>query len=332
MTFPPRIEPMKAHVAPDYELDKYENSGWCAQEKLDGTHIVVIKNGGVAMMSRSWKNDFAPMYPEIAAEVSSLPEGTILDAELVFYRKDNGKPEFVTALATPETKEKYYVKLMLFDVLQLGQVSTRPHLTLEERFNLMKDILNPAWKHIAPIPTVFGGFNDFYKRTVANGGEGIMLKKLDSKYVEGTRSSKWLKCKREASTDCFVLGIDRGEGKYSDLFGALVIGQIVDGKPKVVGKVSGMTDDLRKQLFDTLMAMPNAIYPHKIKDVIKQVDPSIVIEVKIMEVLPSGNFRHPRFLRIRDDKMWYDCTEDSNKCLQLVGITPTNRNPKYPLL
>ena len=309
--FPPRIEPMKAHVAPDYDLDKYEGQGWCAQEKLDGTHIVVIKNGSLAMMSRSWKNDFAPMYPEIAAELMELPYNTVLDAELVFYRKDNGNPEFVTALATPETKANYNVKLMLFDVLKITGNSAEV-LDLEGRLISMNDyLIGKSWKHIALIPTVYSGFNDFYKRTIANGGEGIMLKKLDSKYVEGTRTSKWLKVKRVTTDDCVVLGLATGLNKYADLFGALVVGQFIDGKMQVVARVSGMTDAIRNELNTQIRALPcdtsGTFWKGEDKDVFHKIAPCVTVEVEYMERTDSGKMRHPRFVRVRDDKPWTEC-------------------------
>ena len=303
---PPRIEPMKAHVAPDYDLDKYEGQGWCAQEKLDGTHIVVIKNGSLAMMSRSWKNDFAPMYPEIAAELMELPDNTVLDAELVFYRKDNGKPEFVTALATPETKANYNVKLMLFDVLKSTGIQSE-RIAITEAFCKQHDY----WKHIALIPTVYSGFNDFYKRTVANGGEGIMLKKLDSKYVEGTRTSKWLKFKKVNTDDCVVLGLATGENKFASLFGALVVGQFINGKMQVVARVSGMTDAIRNELNAQIRALPcdasGTFWKGEDKDVFHKIAPGMVVEVEFMERTESGKMRHPRFVRVRDDKPWVEC-------------------------
>jgi bifunctional non-homologous end joining protein LigD len=326
MMFLPRIEPMKAHVAPsirvpskvfpermeiDYELDKYEGKGWCAQEKLDGTHIIVIKNGTVSMMSRSWKNDFAPMYPEIAAELSQLPDNTILDAELVFYRKDDGKPEFVTALATPETKAQYDVKLMLFDELNILGYNVEFALQ-KERITFVESLCRRhGWKHISPIPTVRSGFSDFYKRTIENGGEGIMLKKLDSMYVEGTRSSKWLKAKRVQTDDCVVLGLATGENKFADIFGALVVGQIVDGNMKVVARVSGMTDAIRNELNTHIRALPfdnsGAFWKGEDKDVFHKIAPGMVVEVEFMERTDSGKMRHPRFVRVRDDKPWSEC-------------------------
>ena len=310
--FPPRIEPMKAHVAPEKnnDLDKYEGQGWCAQEKLDGTHIVVIKNGSLAMMSRSWKNDFAPMYPEIAAELMELPDNTILDAELVFYRKDNGKPEFVTALATPETKANYNVKLMAFDVLHFGGIDQKSYFTLVDRINLLNSSVRYS-KHFQPIPTVYEGFNNFYKRTVANGGEGIMLKKLDSKYVEGTRTSKWLKFKKSNSDDCVVLGLATGENKFASLFGALVVGQFINGKMQVVARVSGMTDAIRNELNTQIRALPcdtpGTFWKGEDKDVFHKIAPGMTIEVEYMERTDSGKMRHPRFVRVRDDKPWNEC-------------------------
>jgi bifunctional non-homologous end joining protein LigD len=308
--FPPHIEPMKAHVAPDYDLNKYEGVGWCAQEKLDGTHIVVIKNGTLAMMSRSWKNDFATMYPEIAAELMGLPDDTILDAELVFYRKDDGKSEFVTAMATPETKEHYDIKLMLFDVLRWDGIPYES-IILKNRVDLIELSKKNNSQHIVPIPTVYKNFGDFYQQIITNDGEGIMLKKLDSKYVEGTRTNKWLKVKKVKTDDCVVLGLATGENKYSHLFGALVVGQIIDGKMKVVARVSGMTDAIRNELNTKIRALPidnsGDYWKSEDKNVFHKIAPGMVVEVEFMERTDSGKMRHPRFVRVRDDKPWNEC-------------------------
>jgi bifunctional non-homologous end joining protein LigD len=201
---------------------------------------------------------------------------------------------------------------MLFDILVLRGVDDKVG-TQEERIRVENSLcIQYEWKHIAPIPTVYSGFNDFYQRTIANDGEGIMLKKLDSKYVEGTRSSKWLKAKRVQTDDCVVLGLATGENKYADLFGALVVGQIVNGDMKVVARVSGMTDAIRNELNTKIRALPvdNSDpfwWKREDKDVFHKVVPEMVVEVEFMERTDSLKMRHPRFVRVRDDKPWTEC-------------------------
>ena len=309
--FPEKIEAMKAGSVPDKNLDVYENAGWFAQEKLDGTHIVASKT---SMMTRSWKNDVATLYPEIAAELSVIEKGTILDGELVFYRKDNGKSEFLTALATPEMKEKYNIRLMLFDVLSIGNTSWE-NIPQNARCDEVEAIVTKyGWKHIGFIPRVYSGFNAFYKATIEAGGEGIFLKRSNTLYKEGTRTQNWLKAKKVRTDDCFILGLASGNGKYADSFGALVVGQLVDGKIQVVARVSGMTDEIRADFNSKIRSMPadnslgDAFWKGATgKDVFHKVAPNMVVEVEFMERTTSGSMRHPRFLRVRDDKPWTEC-------------------------
>jgi bifunctional non-homologous end joining protein LigD len=315
--FPPKFEAMKAETVPERNLDRYENSGWMAQEKLDGTRIVVIKRpGNLWMMSRSWKNDFVAGYPEIAAELARIPDNSVLDGELVFYRKTDGKPEFVTALATPEAKTLYNIRLMLFDVTEYAgeNLLNTPQKKRTEGVGQICAAFN--WEHVKQIPTVTSGFNAFYKKVTENGGEGIMMKNGSALYREGARSRDWMKVKKIETDDCVVLGLCKGNEKYSHQFGALVVGQIVNGKMQVVARVSGMTDALRTEFNEKIRAMPadnslgDAFWKGAVgKDVFHKIAPGrMVIEAEFMERFPSGVMRHPRFLRVRDDKPWTECT------------------------
>jgi bifunctional non-homologous end joining protein LigD len=313
--FPEKIDAMKAATVPQHDLNCYEQAGWFAQEKLDGTRIIDIKKScKLSMMSRSWKNDFSDAYPEIASELRQIPDNSILDGELVFYRKDNGKPEFVTALATPEVKKLYDIRLMLFDCLMWNGTDLTMNNQLYRTEQVEKIVGNYGWQSVGFIPTVRSGFNDFFKKITDNGGEGIVLKNMCSKYIVGTRSNNWLKVKRAETDDCVILGLAEGKGKYSCSFGALVVGQFINGKMQVVSRVSGMTDAERMEFNQKVRSMPayNGLGDDfwkgaTGKDVFHKVAPNMVVEVEFMERTPYGMMRHPRFLRVRDDKSWEEC-------------------------
>ena len=60
---------------------------------------------------------------------------------------------------------------------------------------------------------------------VKDGHEGVMLKNLNSPYVQGDHSAYWQKVKKMLTCDGVVLGMNTGTGKYKETMGALVIGQ-----------------------------------------------------------------------------------------------------------
>lgn len=97
------------------------------------------------------------------------------------------------------------------------------------------------------------------------GHEGLILKQGDIR----------LKVKNRETYDVVVTGTYPGKGKYTGLLGGFITN---------LGRVgSGLTDEQRKE--------------YNTEDIIGQ-----TIEVDCMEMTPDGKFRHPRFVRVREDK------------------------------
>lgn len=129
----------------------------------------------------------------------------------------------------------------------------------------------------------------WYDWYVQHGGEGVMLKDPDGDYLQGKRPSRnWYKLKKFATLDAYIVGFDPGEGKFEGLIGA-IIWSTIEGQ---VGKCSGMDDQTRIWL----TARQNQL----IRD-------RKVIEVKYFG-LTAGTPRHPQFLRMREDKQWFECS------------------------
>lgn len=110
------------------------------------------------------------------------------------------------------------------------------------------------------------------KLQLAAGDEGLILRQRD----------KWLKVKPEATADVYVTGFQAGTGKHKGRMGALLT---------TYGSIgTGFSDEQRiwwQMMFDL----------HGLQWLTSQ-----LIEVEYMELTNGGKFRHPRFLRIRDDK------------------------------
>lgn len=307
------VDPMKVQLAKFGAEDDLAREDYLLEEKLDGTRCVAIKHDGhVHLMSRSWKNDFAPAYPQIVAEIQNLPgDQFVLDGELVFYNRQTGKPEFLTAEATLQSRAAYRERLMVFDILEYGGLDLRPNPLATRKNTLALVVPQDTRCRVQRVRAslLTAGFMGEYRRILANGGEGVVLKRIDSPYSPGARNGDWIKVKREETEDCFVLGITYGTGVNQETFGALRLGQYdARGRMRVVGHASGFTGEMREEMYRRVMAMPDgpAIGGDQ-KKVKKFVRPELVVEVKFMERFATGQMRNPRFVRIRDDKPVDEC-------------------------
>lgn len=305
-TLPKRIKPMLALDNPYKE--PFKQPDYVLQEKYDGTRIVAIKEGNRwHLMTRTWKNEVGDRFPEIVKDLNKIKStDVILDTELTFFKR--GKSGFMTVLAKPETKAGHTAKLMVFDIIRYnGNVTNLP---LMKRLELLHKIL-PQTKNVEIVKTITtpASFQKVYNTIVKDQGEGVIMKKKDSKYKFDTRKD-WVKIKKIYTEDCVVVGMTHGEGKRAVTFGALVLAQYdKTGKLTIVGKASGFDDATGLRLYNALSKMSDTgNYLHSsMPGVKKWVSPKIVVEVKYYEKTPYGILRHPVFLRIRDDKSPKDC-------------------------
>ena len=284
-----------------------------AQRKLDGTRCIIIKDGDrVEMRGRSWINDYAPKFPEIVEEIRKLPvESCVLDSELTFFKKGTDQDVFITALAGPETKKGYTAKAMVFDVLYVEDYDLRD-LPLEDRLDILKDLIPEELKYVDPVRTVKKGKKAYFERIRRKGGEGVILKERKSPYREGERTEEWLKVKNWRSDEAVVVGYTEGKGARAKTFGSLILAQRdKDGKWRYVGKASGFTEEQMKRLLQKMRRLKTDKPPvkdaEKVNNVQAWVKPKIVVEVKYYERSKNGMFRFPDFLRVRTDKKPREC-------------------------
>ena len=290
------------------------SSDYVLQRKYDGTRCIVTKKGDkVTMIGRSAKSDYAPNYPEIVEEIRRLDDG-IYDSELTFFEKGTmfQTDIFLTALAKT-TKEKYDVALMFFDVVERKGVDLKGYV-VELRLGILDQVFEIAEKkksfsYLRIVPTVYDHTQHkaAYDKIISRGGEGVVLKRKGSHYIEDSRR-EWAKVKKELTVDCVVVGMTKGKGAREPFFGALILAQYDDaGKLQHVCNCSGFNADLMKILKEKITSMKAINLDFKVKDVIKYVEPKIVIEVKCMAKTEDGSLRFPAFLRVRTDKEPSEC-------------------------
>jgi bifunctional non-homologous end joining protein LigD len=138
------------------------------------------------------------------------------------------------------------------------------------------------------------------------GIEGVVAKRLDSRYEPGRRSPAWTKVKHHLRQEFVVGGWQPGEGGRSGSIGSLLVGYYDDGVLQYAGRAgSGLTqrDITWFEARFAQLARPSSPFgigsPPKTA---RFVEPALVVEVRFTEWTSGGMIRHPTYLGVRGDK------------------------------
>jgi bifunctional non-homologous end joining protein LigD len=146
----------------------------------------------------------------------------------------------------------------------------------------------------------------FFKEAERDGLEGIMAKRVDSRYLSGARTDNWLKIKTSKRQEVVIAGFTAPR-RTRPCFGALALA-IREGKGwRFIGHVgTGFSHASLKELHGKLIKLKTATspFPKKVRGdaVTTWVKPTLVAEVKFTEWTNSGEMRHPVYLGLRGDK------------------------------
>jgi len=154
------------------------------------------------------------------------------------------------------------------------------------------------------------------------GLEGVVAKRLDSRYEPGKRTRTWIKVKVRRRQEMVVGGWLPGEGNRRGRIGALLVGYHDGpggGPLTFAGRVgTGFKDaELRRlgTLFDELATDECPFDPPPPRAEIlrgpRWVRPDLVAELEFGEWTSDGRLRHPSYLGLRDDKDAQDVTRDA---------------------
>jgi bifunctional non-homologous end joining protein LigD len=308
---PERIEPMMAKLATAIPRP---DAAWGFEFKWDGIRALAYVEGGrVRLISRSGE-DVTPRYPEIHPMGRALgSREVILDGEVVAL-DDKGRPSFEEIQQrmglTSESEVRRKMKLvpvtyMVFDLVWQDGHSLVDQAYKERRQRLAQLKLSGAsWQ--TP-PWEEGGGQAVLDASAKAGLEGVMAKKLDSRYEPGRRSGAWFKVKNHNRQELVIGGWLEGEGKRRGYPGALLVGYYDKDKKFVyAGKVgTGFSDAMLEKLAALMKPLGVDKSPFVVGAPARTahfVKPKLVAEFEFVEWTRSGQLRAPSFKGLRADK------------------------------
>ncbi|WP_457742014.1 ATP-dependent DNA ligase [Thermococcus sp.] len=313
------IRPMLAQNAANVREALIEMGGEAAFEiKYDGARVQVHKDGDrVIIYSRRLEN-VTRSIPEIVEAVkNSLKSKTVIvEGELVAVG-ENGRPKpfqyvlrrFRRKYNIEEMIKKIPLELNLFDILYVDGESLIDTKFVERRKRLEESVEESEKIKLAEqlVTRKVEEAEEFYKRALELGHEGLMAKRLDAVYEPGNRGKKWLKIKPTMENlDLVIIGAEWGEGRRAHLLGSFLVAAYdpETGEFLPVGKVgSGFTDE---DLIEFTKMLKPLIVREEGKFV--EIQPKVVIEVTYQEIQKSPKYksgfalRFPRFVALREDK------------------------------
>lgn len=223
----PAIDVMTCKEYDPKYLKKHSKGTWIAQDKLDGHRAICICTAdGFRFFSRriskvtGWYAENSDCVPHLRDAKRFVPIGTIFDGELDFDFEGTTSKDVqsvtgaLPAKAIAFQEEHGFLVYKIFDILSLGLASMEEDHLLS-RMEFLKDCFSHAFPpYFQQVKTYrqnssmeYGeGFQKLLEQLWDEGKEGLVLKNTMSIYMQGKRSTEWLKRKETKTVDCIITG------------------------------------------------------------------------------------------------------------------------------
>jgi bifunctional non-homologous end joining protein LigD len=220
-----------------------EGPNWGYEVKLDGYRALAIKSNGKVLLRSRNNSDFNAKYPGVVRALAALPDETVIDGELVVL-DEAGRPSFnaLQNVGSSKVALVYYV----FDVLILAGRNVMAEPLLKRRDLLQRGVLPKLSEPIRESAPLNASLPDVIDAVKAHGLEGVVAKRLDSRYEPGQRSLAWLKMRVSLGQEFVIGGYTTGSGSFD----ALIFGYYEGAKLLYAARTrNGFTPLTRKQLY-----------------------------------------------------------------------------------
>lgn len=316
------VKVMLAIIAKDVP-DAFSSVGSPAlfQYKYDGFRMEIHRKGSSIKLFTRRMDDVTKQFPDVVDIVLKNIKGDnyIIDCEAVGLGSKGEYLPFQSISQRIKRKhgidfiaKKFPVELNVFDVLAYNGKNLMD-VELLNRHKLLKKLIKEKKGKIliakSLITSNVSKANKFYKKAIADGFEGLIVKNLNSLYKPGRYVGGWVKLKEILEPlDLVIVGAEYGHGKRSGSLSSFILACKKGNKFLECGKLG--TGFKEKGSGVTFFQMTKMLKPLIVseKESVVSVKPKIVIEVGYEEIQKSSKYssgyalRFPRLLRLRIDE------------------------------
>jgi DNA ligase-1 len=239
-------------------------------------------------------NEVTPAVPEVVEAALALPaRELILDGEVIALRAD-GTPHpfqvtmrrFGRKLDVGGLRGELPLTPFFFDCLWRDgrELLTAP---LAERAAALSGIAPVAWRVERLVTADRGAGEEFLRRTLAAGHEGVMAKSLAAPYEAGSRGQSWLKVKEAKTLDLVILAAEWGSGRRRGWLSNLHLGaRDPAGGFVMLGETfKGLTDEMLRWQTERLLELATSREAHVV-----WVRPEVVVEIAYNDLQESPHY------------------------------------------
>jgi bifunctional non-homologous end joining protein LigD len=309
---PQQIVPMLARAGP---LPR-EQLQWAFEIKWDGVRAIAYCEPGRLRFESRNGLDITASYPELARLGRALgSHRAVLDGEIVAFDAD-GRPSFEALaprmhVASPARAKRLAqsapVTYVIFDLLWLDGHSLMAASYAARRRSLAELAL--SGEHWQTPDHIVGQGTATLEASRKAGLEGIVAKRLDSRYEPGRRTGDWIKLKNMRREQLTIGGWMRGAGRRTTQVGALLLGQRDEtGALRYAGRVgTGFSERELDRLTALLAPLERAQSPFSTDGPGPPrgalfCEPRLVAEVEFRERTKAGLLRQPSFKALCEEQ------------------------------
>jgi len=312
---------------------------WIVEWKWDGIRAQLVKRGGAVSLWSRGEELVTDRFPELATMGGALPDGTVLDGEIVVWRDDRVQPfaELQRRIGRktlgPKLLREIPVVLLAYDLLEWQGRDLRA-MPQQERRALMDDLVTQV-QHpqliASPMLTGESWAELSRQREAARamGVEGMMLKQRHAQYGVGRTKDvgTWWKWKIDPlSIDAVLIYAQRGHGRRASLYSDYTFA-VWDGPPEQPDRKLVPFAKAYSGLTDVEMGRVDAVIRKTTIESfgpVRSVKPTLVFELGFEGIARSTRHksgiavRFPRMLRWREDKP----VEEADTLETLAALLP----------
>ncbi|MCB0065231.1 MAG: ATP-dependent DNA ligase [Caldilineaceae bacterium] len=324
LAYPIETDPASALDAP--------RAQWQVEWKWDGIRAQLIRRQGETFLWTRGEELVTDRYPEVAGAAEKLPDGAVLDGELLPWKAGQVLPfaQLQRRIGRKTLGKKLLAEVpvifLAYDLLEVNGADWRERPLHERRAQLVELItkLNSNTLLLSPIAEAdtWETLAELREESRDRMVEGFMLKRIDSPYRVGRQRGDWWKWKVDPYTvDAVLINAQRGSGKRASLYTDYTFG-VWDGDGNLVPfakAYSGLTDDEIRQVDRFVRANTQEKFGP-----VRTVKPELVFELAFEAIQRSNRHksgiavRFPRILRWRHDKK----IDEADSLATIQGMLP----------